>query len=146
MSNWINTSPEQRISNWKQFREQLINCSLDDQLLPIAEFFCSAPIGSRTIDYYTPTAWPSPWEILYYKTYCKSTISILMYDTMQIINNSPNVELWLINDEQDTYLVPVIDNNLLLNHILGEVSKLDEFDSLYQITVHDRFQNIIRKY
>lgn len=146
MSQWINTTPEQRIKQWKTFRESLESLPLEKQCDSVADFFSTMPIGARTIDYYTPESWPTPWEILYNKTYCKNTISILMYDTLQIINNTPRIELQLINDEQDTYLVPVIDNNIVLNHILGEVSKLDEFNSLYQITVLDRFQNIIRKY
>lgn len=145
MSNWTNSSPTDLISYWKEFRESIENLPLDEQLSRVAHFFASVPIGPRSIDYYTPSSWPTPWEIFFDGTYCKSSISILMYDTLQIINNSPDIQLWLINDEQDTYLVPVVNNTHILNHILGEISNINDINSLYQITVLDRFQ-VIRKY
>lgn len=146
MTIWINYTPEKRIKYWRDYREFISVLPLEEQITSVAQFFSNVPIGARTIDYYTPSSWPTPWEILYYKTYCKNTISILMYDTLQILNNTERLTLCLINDEMDTYLAPVVDNQTLLNHIIGEVSTLCDDDLNYSITVYNKFPNLQRKY
>ena len=50
MSEWNNSTPEERIEKWRDFRESLSELSEDDLLNNVAEFFASVPIGGRCID------------------------------------------------------------------------------------------------
>lgn len=89
-------------------------------------FFSKMPYGARTLDYYSPDKWPTPWEILYSGKFCKNSISLLMFYTLTLTGSDNNVELHLINDNEDMYLVPVIDSKYVLNYELVQVCNFEE--------------------
>src|SRR6056297_2956184 len=142
MSLWNNSAPEERITLWRSFREEIQLLEQDDQLNKIAEFFAEFPIGSRCIDYYTPNSWPTPWEILYHKLLCQNTISLLIFHTLCALMPDRDVKIFLIEDERDRYLVPVIDNKYIFNFELGLISKLHD----PRIKVIDRFEDETMSY
>jgi hypothetical protein len=84
------------------------------------------PYGAKTMNYYTPETWPSPWEILYHGSFCKNSISLLMFYTFTLLHPEYVVELWIINDNQDEYLVPVIDKRYVLNYQPGAVNNYSD--------------------
>lgn len=112
-----------RLKMWKSLRNDIAAYTLSEQLTHIAVFFSKMPHESRTIDYYTPSDWPTPWEILFRGTFCKSSISLIMYYTISILNPKCKAELHLINDGEDEYLVPIIDSKFVLNYQLGAVNE-----------------------
>ena len=79
MSEWNNSSAEERLEKWRGFRESLEDLSEEDLLNTVADFFAAVPIGARCIDFYTPESWPNPWELLYHKLFCTDSISLLIY-------------------------------------------------------------------
>jgi hypothetical protein len=97
------------------------------------------PIGSRSLDYYIPNTWPSPWEILFRGTFCHSSISLLIYYTLVMIDQDFDVELLLIDDGDDRYLLPLIDKKYILNYELGSVSTLSELEKCF--TVVDKYDS-----
>lgn len=118
---WNNTPNDVRISLWKKLREDLQECNTVNQLNHIAKFCSQMPIGSRTVDYYNPANWPSPWEILYHGSFCTNSISILMFYTLILLGREPT--LYLVDDNGDIFLLPVIDNTYVMNYELGHVSQ-----------------------
>lgn len=124
MSWWNLSTPEQRIDSWAEFREDIKELGFDDQIKEVAKYFSDVPIGSRVIDYYTPSSWPNPWEILHHGIYCRSTTGILMYDTLKIVNSDAPIDMCLIDDQGDVYLAPVTHYGVILNLVLGEISNL----------------------
>ena len=116
-----NLTERERIINWGEFRDSIKELSFNEKLIKTAQFFQSAPIASRQIDYYTSESWPTPWEILHYGQCCPSSISLLMAYTLKLVGVE-DFELLLIDDKTDLYLVPYIQNRYILNYILGEVS------------------------
>ena len=54
MSEWNNSSAEERLEKWREFRESLEDLSEEDLLNTVADFFAAVPIGARCIDFYTP--------------------------------------------------------------------------------------------
>ena len=134
-------SPQERLSLWKDFRDSLSDSTAEEQLNSTVAFFSRTPISSRCLDYYTPNTWQTPWEILYHGKYCQSSISVLMYHTLHFFPAfRDTVELWLIDDGNDRYLVPVKDAKFVLNYALGAISTLHDIDT--DIIVIDRFANI----
>lgn len=110
---------------------------MEEQLNRVAIFFAELPIGSRCIDYYTPSSWPSPWEILHYRLFCENAASLLMYHTLMLVVKEAAIEIVLIEDDRNRYLAPIINNKYILNIILGQISKIHEVS----FKVIDRFED-----
>lgn len=132
MIHWNNLSASEKTDLWRQERENLKMQSYIDRLHSLSIFFSQVPYGSRTIDFYTPDSWLTPWEILHYTTFCKSSISLLMFHTLTIVDPDINIELCIIDDMEDIYLVPIVDCTYVLNYIPGKVSQVEEIKKQVQ--------------
>lgn len=108
---------------------------MKSQLDEVAKYAQNIPIRSRMIDYYTPEDWPSPWEILSERLFCHSGTSLLICYTIKLINSDCNLTIELIDDGEDIYLVPVVDNKHVLNYQLGVVSNKDDLPEVKTIKV-----------
>lgn len=120
-------SCDDRLRLWKNLRTDLVNLSLEEQLKEIAKFYALMPFGTRMLDYHDPSAWPTPWEILFHGSFCRSSISLLMFYTLVLLNVNEHIDLELIDDGNDVYLVLVVgytgtQDHFVLNYHLGEVS------------------------
>lgn len=58
-----------RVSSWRKFRED-INL-LEEPLQEVLNKYNSIPTDKLTVDPYNQDAWPGPWELLLYKSYCE---------------------------------------------------------------------------
>lgn len=131
--NWNNIPNGERLRLWKKLREDIKLLDIEQQLEKIAEFCASMPLGYRSMDYYTPENWPTPWEILFYGTFCPSSISLLMFHTISLLPESHNeLELLLIEDD-DVYLLPIIDNHFILNYQLGAVNRYSDIQDSFKV-------------
>ncbi len=130
---WAQTPDSEKLKMWKQLRTQI--AQLDDhvKLDTVAQFFSKLPIGHRSIDYYTPRDWPTPWEMIYSGMTCPSAVSVLIYHTLSLCGFDARIKLYLIDDSYDTYLLPVIDDAVVLNYEPREVTQLDTIRG--QITI-----------
>jgi len=124
---WNNLTGDERLRLWKDLRSELKDMDLDIKLSHISKFFANMPYGARSLDYYNPLDWPTPWEILFYGTFCKSSISLLMAYTLLISDKSiEDICLYLIDDGEDVYLLPVINSMFYLNFELGKVNSWED--------------------
>jgi hypothetical protein len=130
---WNTIHNEERLLLWKTLREQIKDLPLDKQLDEVAKFCASMPFGSRTLDYYDPTNWPTPWEILFYGSFCTSSISLLMFYTLTLISSPPKIELHLVEDDRDVFLLPIIDDQFALNYELGKVNRYSEIQGSFKV-------------
>ena len=130
MSEWNNSSAEERIQRWRDFRESLAGLSDEEVLNSIANFFADVPIGSRCIDFYTPDSWPTPWELLYHKLFCTSSISLLIYHTLVLALGKDRVEIVLIDTGDDLFLAPLLDKKYIFNLELGKVNNITDYPAL----------------
>lgn len=135
-----------RLRDWRGFRNGLSYIENCERPRLVANYFAQAPFGSRTLDFYTPETWPTPWEILHNESYCLSSLSLLMYYTLVMSEEyTDDIELWLIDDSEDRYLVPVIANQNILNYELGQISTVQDLSK--QIKVIEKFgKNIVPQY
>lgn len=122
------------MKDWKSFRENITDQSYDEKLTAVAEYFATVPLGARSVDYYTPADWLTPWEILHDRCYCKSSISILMYHTLKMVTDK-KIDMTLIDDGEDMYLVPIIEDEYTMNYELGQLSQWKEIEKLVNVKV-----------
>ena len=130
MSEWNNSSAEERLEKWRGFRESLEDLSEEDLLNNVAEFFAAVPIGARCIDFYTPESWPNPWELLYHKLFCTDSISLLIYHTLHVALGKDRVEILLVETKEDRFLLPVVDKKHIFNYELGKVNNIKDHAKL----------------
>jgi len=130
---WHTISNDERLRLWKNLRVEIQEKSLEEQLEQIAKFCSTIPFGARTLDYYSPMEWPTPWEILFHGSFCTSSISLLMFYTLDLLNIQNTVELYLVEDNEGIYLLPVIDNQFVLNFELSAVNNYSEIEEKFKI-------------
>lgn len=131
---WQNTTSQDRLTQWRDLRTDIKELTTEEQIHRISQFFSTTPIGSRTLDYYTPESWPTPWEILHTGAFCTNSISLLIYYTFQLDEKfNDEVNLYLVEDESDRYLLPVINDHFVLNYELGAISKWLELKPQFRI-------------
>lgn len=123
---WNNIPSDERLRLWKTLRINITDKELSVQMEEIAKFFASMPFGARTMNYYDPADWLTPWEILYHGSYCKSSISLLIFYTFLLLKTEHKIELHLIDDSNEVYLLPVIDDQFVLNYELGRISNYSD--------------------
>lgn len=133
--NWNNIPNGERLRLWKKLREDISTLDNTETLDLIAKFCSSMPMGHRSIDYYTPQEWPTPWEILFHGTFCPSSISLLIYYTLILKNPNADIEMILVEDE-DVYLLPLIDNQFVLNYELGTVNRYSDISTEFKVLKH----------
>lgn len=133
MKDWNNIPNEEKIFLWKKLRQEILDEALSEKLLKIALFCASIPFSSRTIDYYSPSLWPTPWEILFYNSFCPSSISLLVYYTLTMVDQNVTIQLLLVEDKTGIYLLPLIDNKFILNYELGMISNYSEIKENFKI-------------
>lgn len=140
MSEWNNSSAEERLEKWREFRESLEDLSEEDLLNNVAEFFAAVPIGARCIDFYTPESWPNPWELLYHKLFCTNSISLLIYHTLCVSLDKDRVEILLVETKEDRFLLPVVDKKHIFNYELGKVNNIKDHA---KIKIIDNFSEAV---
>lgn len=133
---WANSSFETKLIDWKQYREDVNDCSTIEKLSKTAAFFRNTPYSKRTIDYYSPNTWPDAWELINNNIHCLSSISLMMYYTLKFID--VDTILLLINDGREDYLVPYhVETDYLLNFNIGSLTLLNEEND---ITILERIK------
>jgi hypothetical protein len=130
---WNSIPNDERLRLWKKLRADISDLSLQQQLSEIAKFCSKMPIGARTIDYYSPDTWPSPWDILFHGSFCPSSVSLLIFYTMTLINNQILAELYMVEDDTGIFLLPVFDNQYVLNFELGAVNNYLEIQNNFKV-------------
>lgn len=126
---WNQISSDVRLRLWKTLRTDIAELSLEEQLQQLAIFCANMPYGARTVDYYDPESWPTPWEILFYGSFCTSSISLLMYYTLTMPPVSADASLYLVEDVDGIYLLPVIGDHHVLNYQLSKVNKYQDIEA-----------------
>jgi hypothetical protein len=130
---WNTIPNDERLRLWKNLRNEIQDLQLKEQLTELAKFCSKMPFGARTLDYYDPTEWLSPWEILFHGSFCTSSISLLMYYTLTLLKTPPEVELFLVEDEDGMYLLPIINDQFVLNYELGTVNNYLEIKENFKV-------------
>jgi len=129
---WNSISGEERLRLWKKLRNDIVSLPFEDQLAEVSKFCATMPHGSRSIDYYSPEGWPTPWEIMFHGQFCVSSISLIIFHTLTMLNNEGHtIELHLVKDNSRDYLLVVVDSQYVLNYEKNVVSKHSEIKDYF---------------
>lgn len=123
---WNTLSDEGRLHLWRALRTDIASLPAAEQIARIAKFCSALPVGRRTVDYYSPDNWPTPWEIMFYGEFCRSSISLIIFYTLLLLNKEQDIELWVVKDNNGDYLLPIINGEIILNYEAGTISKYSE--------------------
>lgn len=134
----FNKSYEQRLSDWRNFREQLEHC--DDPITATLQFYDSAPLVSIQTDPYTPSTWPSPWELLEENVYCEYCKLLAICYTLQLTERFSDsrfeIHIGIDRVESSTYYLLYIDNTVIGYDENRHIHSDDVPDSLEVQYVH----------
>jgi len=138
---WNTIENGERLRLWKKLRDDLVGKSLENKMAEVAKFCARMPYGSRTLDYYSPEDWPTPWEILFHGSFCTSSISLLMFHTFALSDIEESLDLYLVEDDEGVFLLPVIANHFVLNYHLGMVSNYPDIkEEIKVIKIYNQTQ------
>ena len=125
--NLNNVASDERITKWRFLRDTLKLKSNEECIELVVDFISTITFSNRTIDYYTPSNWPTPWDILHNGLFCVNGISLLAYHTLKLANVN-NVEMILIEFAGDVFLLPLLDDKYLINFTPGSLKLLSDFE------------------
>jgi hypothetical protein len=114
-------SQEERLAVWRSFRK---NFPADGTALDAVKAFESVKLQRRSIDYYTPENWPTPFEAVAEDLLCQSGLTLVMASTLIHLGFIKNSECQF--DVVSNYitgqdgLVLVYDNSVY-NFLPGEI-------------------------
>lgn len=80
--NFIETSVDSRITQWREFRKQLEVSK--DPFQETQDLWNSAPVINRYLDPWDSQRWPTPWELLQENRFCPVAIPLMMGWTLKL--------------------------------------------------------------
>ena len=86
----FNLRYEDRLSQWRQFRDRLETSK--NPYEDLIEFYKDAPIVSIHTDPYDPTVWPNPWELINENQYDEFCILLGMAYSLQLCDRFTGVD------------------------------------------------------
>ena len=124
-------SGKERLKNWRDFRREIKGFTDDEQIWAINDWWNEAPLVNWVIDWDDPQGWPNAWELVHGGDFCRSTIALLMDQTLA---NEPSErwtndrrELWLIRDTENhiQHLVLLVDGKYILNYDAKDIRNIE---------------------
>lgn len=102
----------ERLSVWRKFRQDFpTNGTIEN----VVAAFSNIKLERRSIDYYSPESWPSPFEIVNEGLFCQSGITLVLASTL--------LNLKLIKSDQFRF-------DVVSNHITGTDGLVFVFDNV----------------
>lgn len=125
--------PEERLADWKEFRESLSLVSDEDALKMVAGYWGEAPLMKHAYDPDDLPSWPGPWEMISEGDWCPYSVAVAMEFTLRLAGwDASRLKVIHIRDYEisDQKYILKIDESLALNYSVGEVTE-------YPNTRHD---------
>ena len=79
---FLDTNVEERITQWRDFRNTLEDCK--DPFTKTLEFWNKAPRIDKYINQYNSQEWPTPWEVLKENRFCPVAIPLMIGWTLKL--------------------------------------------------------------
>tara|TARA_B110000285_G_scaffold191382_1_gene219128 strand:- start:45 stop:464 length:420 start_codon:yes stop_codon:yes gene_type:complete len=105
---------EQRLLIWREFRDSLETA--DDPIQETINFYDRAPECLIAADPFTPSSWPTAWELIEENNYCSFVILAICY-TLQLTDvlSRASYEIHITRDykNSETYYLLYVDNKVI---------------------------------
>ena len=112
---FLETTAEQRILAWRNFRESLETC--DSPLQQTMDFWSKAPSINRLLDPWDSQRWSTPWELLEENRFCPVAIPLMMGWTLKLTTKFSKADILIKSiidiSSQRYYNLLYVDDNVL---------------------------------
>lgn len=118
--------PQERLADWKLFRESLKSLPEENQLTAVALYWGQAPLMKLAYDIERAETLPSPWEMINEGSWCRNSVAVGMEFTLRLAGWDPRrLELRLIRDWDisEVILLLIIDGKEVLNYTYSTVTE-----------------------
>ena len=106
---------EQRLTIWRDLRNNLETSS--DTIQEAINFYNNAPDCLIAADPFTPSSWPTAWEIIEENNYCPFVKILAICYTLQLTDvlSQASYEIHITRDREKsaTYYLLYVDNNVI---------------------------------
>ncbi len=119
-------SPDERLADWKKFREEIRGLSEGESLRCVAHYWAQAPLSKCAYDPEDCSEWISPWEMIHAGDWCPYSVAIGMEFTLRLAGwDSNRLLLMTIRDFDisDQRMILKIDDSIVLNYSVGMVEE-----------------------
>lgn len=124
---WASLNDSEIMTRWIDMRESITDMELEEALNTVSKFFAFTPYSKTRIPLFSPKDYPTPWDMIIENDYCPSSISLIMYYTLQLAGFDANVAI--VGDGYEEYLITTISNRYVLNYIQNSV---DDYEAVMQ--------------
>ena len=126
---WFNGRSEQRILDWRQFRQNLT--SWPDDLEKGAKTWAKAPLINHLHQDH-PEAWPEPWQLISDNLYCDIGVALGMFYTLYYSSYPHKESMRMVgyklrSSHKEVNLVICEEEKYVLNYELGRVVNTPDF-------------------
>jgi hypothetical protein len=129
---------EDRLLIWHQFREGLETS--EDPIQDTIDFYNKAPLTSIAADPFTPSAWPTPWEIVQENIYCEFVKILAICYTLQLTDclSQSTYEIHTAYDKEKsaTYYLLYVDDK-----VIGYHGDTYVFRNKLPVTLYSQFEH-----
>jgi hypothetical protein len=128
-----------RLQRWRRLRKEIVEITkIEKQLRVVIDFWKTTPLGTTAIDPYTPSTWPSPWEMLNTNNYDENVVGLCIAYTLYY-SDIPCRILHVQNvDNNEIKLIVLVDDTYILNYNYDSINTkevIKEFNVLNDINV-----------
>ena len=106
---------EDRLALWREFRSELETAT--DPIQEAIDFYNRAPSCKIAADPFTPSTWPTAWELLEENNYCAFVKILAICYTLQLTDvlSQASYEIHITRDREKsaTYYLLYVDNNVI---------------------------------
>lgn len=143
-----NLKPEERLHEWRAFRNNLGNLSLDSAVKETCHLWSYAPYVTHYLHPDLKEEWPDPWTLVHENMYCDLAKSLGMLYTLYLCphynNGIDNLEIRVYKDienhdvfntvwaNQGKYIL-----NLMFDDVVNKTSITENLVLKYRYTVKD---------
>ena len=115
--------PEQKILEWREFRNQLTRWP--DDIEAVANKWATAPLSSGYLTYENTKLWPDAWTLINEGVFCDISVALGMFYTLYYSNYSQKdtmkIECYKLTDRHEIVnLVNLEYGKYMLNWSVGE--------------------------
>ena len=118
---------EERLVVWREFRDSLETSS--DPIQEAIDFYRFAPLVSISVDPYTPSTWPVPWELLSENQYCDFGKILGICYSLQLTDCLSEadfvIHITLDTNKSTTYYLLFVDDRVIGFHGDKHVSRTE---------------------
>jgi hypothetical protein len=120
-----NLNSEQRLGEWKKFREEISNLDLEEAIQATTHLWSYAPFVGYYLDPTNSKEWPDPWQLLDENYYCDIAKSLGMLYTLALSSHGKDIDLELRivadKDGNGSHLVYINQGKYVINYWHDEI-------------------------